>query len=270
MSENRVPEMVDGPLRLTHDGPVTTLTLHRPERYNALNGEVVAQLGTAVAALAVDPSTRVIVLTGTGQKAFSAGADLDELAGLSAGRAHEVLAAGQRVFRALQTCPTPVIAAVNGVALGGGMELALAATFILASERASFGLPENGLGLIPGYGGTQRLPRLIGRQAAAFVMLTGERLSAERAYACGLLPCPPYPSEALLAQAHELAHRIAGRSPTANAAILAAIDRGANTDLDTALAFESALAGLAVGSPDAAEGIAAFRAKRPPVFEGRT
>jgi enoyl-CoA hydratase len=267
---SRVAEVLDGPLRLAHDGPVTTLTLHRPERYNALNGAVVAQLGAAVAALAADPSTRVIVLTGTGEKAFSAGADLDELAGLSAGRAHEVLAAGQRVFRALETCPTPIIAAVNGVALGGGMELALACTFILAGERASFGLPENGLGLIPGYGGTQRLPRLIGRHAAAFVMLSGERLTAERAYAWGLLPCPPIAPDELLTRAHELAHRIAGRSPTATAAILQAIDRGADTDLNTALAFESALAGLAVGSPDAAEGIAAFRAKRSPAFEGCT
>ncbi|MGQ0843833.1 MAG: enoyl-CoA hydratase/isomerase family protein [Sporichthyaceae bacterium] len=265
----RPAETADGPLHLSYDGAVAVLTLHRPERYNALDAALVAKLGATVAALAADPATRAVVLTGSGEKAFSAGADLEELDGLTAGLAYEALALGQRVFRAIETCGTPVIAAVNGLALGGGMELALSATFMVASTRGAFGLPENGLGLMPGYGGTQRLPRLIGRQAALHLMLSGDRLAADRAHACGLVPLPPSAPEQLLTDALAIAQRIAGRSPTATAAILRAVDRGFDADLDTGLAFESALAGIAVASPDAVEGIAAFRAKRPPEFEGK-
>jgi enoyl-CoA hydratase len=256
---------MSGPLRVSVDGPVATLTIDRPDRYNALNAAVVGALGDAVVALAADDAVRVLVVTGSGAKAFSAGADLDELAGLSADDAVAVLARGQGVFRSLETCGKPVIAAVNGLALGGGAELALSCTFMLAAENASFGLPESGLGLIPGYGGTQRLPRLLGRHAASYYMLTGERLSAARAYECGMLPLPP--SADVVADALAVAGRIAERSPSASRAILSAVDHGVGS-LDAALAYETALAGLAVASPDAAEGIAAFREKRAAKFGG--
>ncbi|HYH28983.1 MAG TPA: enoyl-CoA hydratase/isomerase family protein [Pseudonocardia sp.] len=251
------------------DGPVRTLTIDRAPVHNALNAAVLAELADAITAADADPGTRAVVLTGAGARAFSAGADLDELAGLPVTQAHETLRAGSRTLRLVETSRVPVIAAVGGLALGGGFELALACSFIVASERASFGLPESGLGLIPGYGGTQRLPRLVGRHVANYVMLTGERLDAAAAHACGLLPLPPTPADALRDTAHDLAQRIARRSPAAAAAVLSASVHAGDAPLEAGLALETALAALATGGPDAAEGIAAFREKRSPEFGGQ-
>jgi enoyl-CoA hydratase len=248
------------------DGPVCTVTINRPAVHNALNATVLAELSAAVLAADDDPGTRAVVLTGAGERAFSAGADLDELAGLSLTQAHETLRAGSRTMRLIETSRVPVIAAVGGLALGGGFELALACSFIVASERASFGLPESGLGLIPGYGGTQRLPRLVGRHVANYVMLTGERLDAAAAHACGLLPLPPTTAGALLSTAHDLAQRIARRSPAAAAAVLSASAHAGDAPLEAGLALETALAALATHGPDAVEGVAAFREKRTPRF----
>jgi enoyl-CoA hydratase len=253
-------------LQVERDGHVLTLTIDRPAVHNALNAALLAELAAAVSAANNDPGTRAVVLTGSGGRAFSAGADLDELAGQSVAQAHGTLAAGSHTLRLIEMSRVPVIAAVGGLALGGGFELALACSFIVAGERASFGLPEAGLGLIPGYGGTQRLPRLVGRHIANYLMLTGERLSAAAAHTCGLLPLPPTGADALLDTARDLAHGIARRSPDAAAAVLSASVHADDMPLEAGLALETALAAIATGGPDAAEGIAAFRDKRAPEF----
>jgi enoyl-CoA hydratase len=247
-------------------GPVTTLTINRPEAYNALNADVLGALRDAVTAAEADPSVRVVVVTGAGEKAFSAGADLKELAGMSSDRAHETMRSGQRVMRELERSAVPVIAAVNGVALGGGFELVLAATFPVLSTRASLGLPESGLGLIPGYGGTQRLPRAVGAQTAAHLMLTGARLDADRAYQLGLTPVPPVPPEELMATAAAIAQTVAGQGPLAVRSILAALDGGRDASLDAGLQLETGLAALAIGGAESDEGIAAFLQRRPADF----
>jgi enoyl-CoA hydratase len=247
-------------------GPVATLRIDRPQVHNALNAQVLRELDGAIAALVAD-EVRAIVLTGTGTRAFSAGADLDELAGLSAADAHEVLGAGQAVLARVERSPVPVIAAVNGLALGGGFELVLACTFAVLAENASLGLPEAGLGLMPGYGGTQRLARRVGAPVAAYTMVTGERIQAERAYALGLTPVPPVPAEAVVGTAHDLALRIAARGPAAVRAALLALRLGADAPLEAGLALESALAGVVTGSAEAAEGIAAFKGRRTPAFD---
>lgn len=257
MSEGQV-------LDVERAGPVAVLRIVRPEVHNALNARVLAQLDRALADLPGD--VRAVVLTGAGTKAFSAGADLDELAGLSAEQAHDVLSAGQEVVARLERSPVPVVAAVNGLALGGGFELVLASTFAVLAEHARLGLPESGLGLIPGYGGTQRLARRVGLPVAAHATLTGERITAERAYALGLTPVPPVPAEELLPRAIELATGIAARGPRAVRAILLALRHGADMPMAAGLALESALAGLATGSSEAAVGIAAFKARTAPEF----
>lgn len=248
-----------------HD-PIAVVRIDRPRVHNALNSHVLRDLDVAVTRLAAE-GARAIVLTGTGTRAFSAGADLDELAGLSAEQAHEVLSAGQAVLARIERSPVPVIAAVNGLALGGGFELVLACTFAVLADGAQLGLPEAGLGLMPGYGGTQRLARVVGRPVAAHVVLTGERIPADRAYALGLTPVPPVPVEGVVDSARELALRIAARGPRAVQALLLAMRHGADVPLESGLAFESALAALVTAGAEAAEGIAAFRGKRTPAFD---
>jgi enoyl-CoA hydratase len=247
-------------------GSVLTLRINRPEAANALNAAVVASLGRAVSEAQWAPGIRVIVITAVGEKAFSAGADLKELAGLGPHRAHEVLAEGQRVIRAVERSSIPVIAAVNGVALGGGFELVLSCTFAVVSTRATFGLPESGLGLIPGYGGTQRLPRAIGRARASHLMLTGARLDAAAAADAGLTPIPPVEPAELGPTAAGIAAQIAAKGPNAVAAILRSIEASRNAPLDTGLSLETALAALAVAGSESDEGIAAFLERRTPVF----
>lgn len=247
-------------------GAVRYLTLNRPKALNALNAGVFAALEAELASVAADAGTRTVVITGAGDRAFSAGADLDELTGLDPADRRALLERGQRIFRFLETLGTPVIAAVNGFALGGGFELALACPLIVAAEGARFGLPEVGLGLIPGYGGTQRLPRAIGARAALRVMLTGERLDAVRAHELGVLSQPPVPDGRLMQVAGSLAEEIAGKSPRSMNLILKAV--GYADGLDAGLAHETTLAALAASSGDAAEGTAAFREKRKPDFGG--
>lgn len=256
--------MEPAPLLVTTEGPVALVTINRPAVHNALNREVLTRLAETVRALDAAPSTRAIVLTGAGDRAFSAGADLDELTGLDAVGAMGILSAGQADMAAVAASGTPVIAAVNGLALGGGFELTLACTFPVLSTRASLRLPETGLGLIPGYGGTQRLPRLIGRAAAAHLMLTGGGLSPERAHQLGLSPMEPVAPDELLPTAREIAARIAERGPQATRSVLRALHTGAPAPCD--LDLESALAASATSSDEAAEGVAAFLEKRPPAF----
>lgn len=247
-------------------GAVTTLTIDRPDAFNALNAEVLDELAKAVAAAADDPAVRAVVITGSGAKAFSAGADLKEIAAMGPDRAHEAMRSGQQVFRTLERTPVPVIAAVDGVALGGGFELVLASTFPVLSTRASLGLPESGLGLIPGYGGTQRLPRAVGPRVAAHLMLTGARLDADRAYALGLTPVPPVEPADLLPTATSIAERIAAQGPLAVRSILYALEAGRDAPLDAGLGMETGLAALAIAGAESAEGIAAFLERRPATF----
>jgi len=255
-----------GPLVAERAGPLLRLELHRPAVHNALNDELLRALGAALHAATADPAVRVVVLAGAGPKAFSAGADLDELAGLSANEARAVLRTGQELLRRLAGMPVPVIAEVGGLALGGGLELALACTFIVASRDARFGFPESGLGLMPGYGGTQRLPRLIGSGPALHLMLTGTRMDADRAYQLGLVAVPPVAAEALRATTDEIARQVASRGPHAVRLILEAVAAGAEASLDTALRLEHTLASLAIASPEGKEGITAFLEHRPPAF----
>lgn len=202
-------------------GDIVTLTINRPEAFNALDGEVIGALAAEVGAAAA-VGLRAVIITGAGEKAFSAGADLKELAGMGPDQAQETITRGQQAFRAIEQAPIPVIAAVNGLALGGGFELILACTFPVLSTKASMGLPESGLGLIPGYGGTQRLPRVLGEKVAAHLMLTGTRLDADRAYTLGLTPLPPVDPTELLATAKAMADKIAAQGPLAVRAILRA------------------------------------------------
>ncbi|MER2133304.1 MAG: enoyl-CoA hydratase-related protein [Arthrobacter sp.] len=245
-------------------GRVRLLTINRPHVYNALNTAVLTSLAS-LAASAVKDGMRAVVLTGTGNRAFSAGADLDEFTGLDAVAAQARLRAGQSVMNAIESLPVPVIAAVNGLALGGGFELVLASTFSVLSTRAALGLPESGLGMIPGYGGTQRLPLAVGRATATHAMLTGERIPAERAYELGLTPVPPVAPEELIDRALGIADTIAAKGPNAQSAILAAL-RTTSPEAH-GLALEVNLGAVAAGSSEAAEGIAAFLEKRSPDFE---
>ncbi len=247
------------------DGPVTLVRLERPDVHNALNADLLDALDTAISR-AASGTARVIVITGSGERAFSAGADLDELAGLNSTEAHARLTRGQQVMNRVAACPIPVIAAVNGTALGGGFELVLAATFPVLADHAKLGLPEAGLGLIPGYGGTQRLVRAVGPQVATHAMLTGARLTADRAHTLGLTPVPPVPGDELVEAALEIARGLVTRGPGAVEAILSAVRASSDAPTESGLRLESALAALATGSAEAAEGIAAFREKRTPVF----
>lgn len=253
-------------LDTARDGAVSILTIDRPESYNALDTEIITELHDAVLAAHADPSVRAIVLTGSGEKAFSAGADLKELAKMGPDRAREVMSAGQRMFRTIEQTPIPIVAAVNGLALGGGFELVLASTFPVLSTKASLGLPESGLGLMPGYGGTQRLPRVVGSQVAAHLMLTGTRLDADRAHQLGLTPIPPVLPDALLATATDLARTICAQGPHAVSAILRALDIGRDASLDAGLAVETGLAALAVAGDESGEGIGAFLERRTATF----
>ena len=189
-------------------GAVLRVTIERPEAHNALNREVLQGLVRAIEGAEADPAVRAVVLTGRGTTAFSAGADLKEIAAMGPDEAADAIAAGQATMDRVAAADVPVVAAVDGLALGGGFELALAATFTVLSESASLGLPESGLGLIPGYGGTQRLPRAIGARTATYLMTTGTRLDARRAYELGLSPVAPVPSARLVDTAHEIADRI--------------------------------------------------------------
>lgn len=245
---------------------VVTVTINRPHAANALNTAVLAELRSVIHETVHEPSVRAIVITGSGDKAFSAGADLKELAGMTTERAYAMLSAGQTVLRELERAPVPVITAVNGVALGGGFELVLASTFPVMSTTASLGLPESGLGLIPGYGGTQRLPRAVGSRLAAYLMMTGTRLSAARAYDLGLTPVPPVSPASLPSMVREIAEGVAAQGPKAVRSILRALEAGRDATLDGGLALETELAARAVGGEESAEGIGAFLERRTPLF----
>ena len=246
---------------------VATITVNRPEKLNALNATVLAELGDAAARLGEDGAIKGAILTGAGPKAFVAGADIGEIAaqGPVDGKARSL--EGQRVFRALERSGKPVLAAVNGFALGGGCELAMACHLRVASETARFGQPEAKLGIGPGYGGTVRLPRLVGRGRALELLLTGQMIDAQEAYRIGLVN-RVVPADRLLAETETLLRTILENGPLAIRACLEAVDAGLDTGLDEALLLEANLFGLLSGTPDMREGTAAFGEQRKPVFRG--
>ncbi|MFV9428996.1 enoyl-CoA hydratase/isomerase family protein [Rhodococcus aetherivorans] len=250
-------------LNVSSDGAVRVLEINRPEAMNALNGRLIRDVRDEVVRAAADPSVRVAVLTGTGTRAFSAGADLEELDGLDVASAQRIMHEGQQAFCDIASADVPVIAAVNGLALGGGFELVLASTFALTSESASFGLPESRLGLIPGYGGTQRLAPLVGQAAAAQLMLTGERLTAQRAYELGLTVLPPVAPELLMTETMKVAHVVAGNGPAAIRSILHLVRQahGSSSQAER-LAAETDAAVEAIVGAESTEGIQAFRERR--------
>lgn len=257
-------------LLLNLEDRVATVTLNRPKVLNALNALMLRELDELFAALAVDQSVRVILLRGAGGKAFAAGADISELANVDAASGEELAGSTNRIFRRIETLGKPVIAVIDGFALGGGCELAMACTLRLASSAARFGQPEIKLGLIPGYGGTQRLPRLVGRGAALKMILTGAMIDATEALRIGLVDeVVSGDSEALAARAQALAQLLASMPPLAVTAAIEAVDRGAGLPLDQALAVEASIFGRLCASDDKREGSRAFLEKRAPTWHGR-
>ena len=243
------------------------VTINRPDKLNALNGTVIAELGDAVTRIETDAAVRGVILTGSGQKAFVAGADIAELTAQTpmAGKARSIL--GQQVFRRLERCGKPVVAAVNGFALGGGCELAMACHIRIAGEHARFGQPEVKLGIGPGYGGTARLPRLVGKGRALELLLSGAMIDAAEACRIGLVN-RVVPADKLLAEAETLLRTILENGPLAIRACLEAVDAGLETSLDQALLLEANHFGLLSATEDMREGTRAFLEKRKPVFRG--
>ena len=246
---------------------VATLTVNRPERRNALSAVVRAELADALAALRDEPEVRVVVITGAGDRAFVAGADITEFAERTALEQRQVMGP-PRIFELVAEYPKPVIAMINGLALGGGCELALACDLRIAAESARLGQPEIRLGLIPGGGGTQRLPRLVGAGRALRLILTGEPIDAHEALRMGLVD-EVVPDDALRARTLELARAVAGQPPLAVRLAKQAVRAALEQPLASGLAYERELFITAFGSEDKTEGVAAFLEKRPPVWKGR-
>jgi enoyl-CoA hydratase len=248
--------------------PVAVVTIDRPKVLNALNLASMAELEKVFLDIRANDAIRVALLTGAGEKAFVAGADIRELASLSALQGEQMATRGQRVFQLIENCGKPVIACINGFALGGGCELALACTLRIASESARLGQPEVKLGIIPGYGGTQRLPRLIGKGAAFKMILTGETIHASEALRLGLVD-EVVAADQLLPRAEQIAGTIAGMAPLAVRDSIRAVNSGYDLPLTSGLELEASLFGLACSTSDKAEGALAFLEKRPPVWTGK-
>ncbi len=255
-------------LHIDDSDNVRTITLNRPDKLNALNRKTLLELQQAIIEAHGDDTVRVIVLTGAGEKAFVAGADIGEIREQSAIEARAFSAMGQNLMSLIQSMDKPVIAAINGFALGGGMELALACHLRIASDNARLGLPEIKLGIMPGFGGTQRLLRLVGTTRALEMSLTGEPITAERAHELGIVN-QVVASDELDSAVTGLADQLAAAAPEAVRGILQAINQGADTDLDTGLALETARFALCCATEDMQEGTGAFLEKRKPEFKGR-
>jgi enoyl-CoA hydratase len=245
---------------------IATLTFNRPKALNALNRALLAEMIDALDGIEADESIRVLVLTGAGDRAFVAGADITELATFNALEAKHFARQGQTAINRLQLLSIPVIAAVNGFALGGGSEIALACDFIYASETATFGLPEITLGIIPGFGGTQRLPRLVGANRAKEMIFTGKMVPAAEAAEMGLVNCVCKP-DALMESVIKTAKIIAAKGKVSLRAAKQAINNGLNVDLATGCAIETDAFALCMASPDAKEGTTAFIEKRKARFQ---
>ncbi|WP_298273221.1 enoyl-CoA hydratase-related protein [Geobacter sp.] len=247
---------------------VATLTVNRPQALNALNGEVLTELASALYQLEYDPAVKAIVLTGAGEKAFVAGADIKEMAEMNSYEGHQFALKGQHVMMAMEKMKTPVIAAVNGFALGGGLELALGCDFIYASEKAKLGFPEVTLGIMPGFGGTQNLARLIGKNRANELIFTGRMVTADKALAWGIVN-EVFAPEELLPKARETAAAIAGVGTLGVSYAKNAIANGLNMVKEDGFRYEASLFGVLFSTSDQKEGMGAFAEKRKVVFTGR-
>jgi len=255
-------------LLLERDGAVAVVTVNRPQVLNALNFATIDELRRAVLSLKHDPGVRAIVITGAGEKAFVAGADINELAVQTPAQGREHALRGQHVFDLVENLGKPVIAAINGYALGGGCELAMACTLRLAADSARLGQPEINLGLIPGYGGTQRLTRLIGKGPALEMLLSGRHITAQEALQLGLVN-RVVPAASLVTEARTLAAELALKAPLAVQYIIEAVHRGLEVSFDKAQFLEATLFGLVSSTDDMREGTRAFLEKRKPDFKGR-
>lgn len=249
-------------------GRIATITINRPGSLNALNRATVTELFAAAEEIARGDDAGAVVLTGAGEKAFVAGADIAEMRGFSPKEALDFALFGQRLLEFLERMPQPVIGAINGYALGGGCELAMACDMLVAADTARFGQPEVNLGIIPGYGGTQRLSRLVGRNLAKEIVLTGEMVSAQRAHEIGLVN-RVVPRADLMAAARELAEKILSKGGFAVRVAKMAINRGIDLDLGSACALEANAFAVAFATEDRTEGMAAFLEKRKATFRGR-
>ena len=255
-------------LLVERDGAVLVVTINRPDKLNALNSRTVSELAHAMDDAAGDAAIRAIVLTGAGEKSFVAGADIKELAEQTPVGGREHARSGQAVFDRIERLGKPVIAAVNGFALGGGCELAMACTIRLAADTAKFGQPEINLGLIPGYAGSQRLPRLVGRGRALELLLTGTPITADEALRIGLVN-RVFPAAQLMTEARALAQSLATKAPIAVRYILDAVDGGLEMSFADAENYEATLFGLIATTEDMREGTKAFLEKRKPTFQGK-
>jgi enoyl-CoA hydratase len=255
-------------LLLERDGAIAIVTINRPKVLNALNSQTLDELRRAILELKQDDGVRVVILTGAGEKAFVAGADINELATQTPTGGREHALTGQHVFDLVENMGKPVIAAINGYALGGGCELAMACTLRVAADSAKLGQPEVALGLIPGYAGTQRLPRLVGKGRAMEMMLTGGQIAAADALAIGLVN-RVVPAAELMTAARALAAQLAKSAPIAMRYIINAVNKGMEMPFAEACQYEATLFGLVASTEDMREGTAAFLAKRPAAFTGR-
>jgi len=259
--------MAYGFLTLDVADRIATITVNRPDKLNALNDATMVELGKAIEDVRANDSAAGIILTGAG-RAFVAGADIAELRAKSPADAYALARRGQNVFRRFETSPKPVIAAVNGFALGGGCELAMACHVRIASESAKFGQPEVKLGVVPGYGGTQRLMRLVGRGRALQLLLTGEMIDAQEAYRIGLVNRVVAAGESVVDAARMMLRQMLANGPLALAQCIDVVNRGSDVSIDEALALEAAAFGRLASTQDMREGTSAFLEKRAPSFRG--
>jgi len=262
------PPLTFDTLLVERDGAVAIVTINRPKVLNALNAQTLDELRRAILDLRRDETVRAVVVTGAGEKSFVAGADINELAQLSSTAAREHARAGQHVFDLVEHLGKPVIAAINGFALGGGCELAMACTLRVAADTAKLGQPEINLGLIPGYGGSQRLARLVGRGRALELLLSGDPITAQEAHRLGLVNRVVAAAD-LLSEAKQIAAALAAKAPLAARYILEAVTQGLEMPLAEAQVYEATLFGLAAATEDMREGTRAFLEKRKPEFKGR-
>jgi enoyl-CoA hydratase len=255
-------------LLVEREDAVALVTVNRPKVLNALNSETIRELQTAMEQLQQDDAVRAIVLTGAGEKSFVAGADINELAALSPAEGQQHARRGQAVFDFIEHLGKPVIAAINGFALGGGCELAMACTLRIAADTARLGQPEVNLGIIPGYAGSQRLPRIVGKGRALELLLSGDMINAARAYEIGLVN-RVVPAASLVDEAKKLAATLASKAPVAVRYIIDAVNRGAEMAQAEAQFLEASLFGLVASTEDMKEGTKAFLEKRAAIWQGR-